>query len=86
VYDFFSVSVVVCLVGLMSVRTFFCDYLVISKKLDGNLLLNLITSWVPVQIIYTYIFMIHYKSLILILSTCKYDTSPNAMSPFSIEK
>jgi hypothetical protein len=35
---------------------------------------------------YTYISMIHYKSLILIFSTCNYATSSHSMSSFSIEK
>jgi hypothetical protein len=38
------------------------------------------------EIIYTYIFMTHYKSLILILSTYKYSISSYAMLSFSIEK
>jgi hypothetical protein len=36
--------------------------------------------------LYTYISIIHYKSLILILSTCKNATSSHVMSSFSIEK
>jgi hypothetical protein len=37
------------------------------------------------KIIYTYISMTHYKSLISILLTCKYVTSSHDMSSFSIK-
>jgi hypothetical protein len=38
-----------------------------------------------IVILYTYISMTHYKSLISILSTCKYHTSSYAMSSFSLK-
>jgi hypothetical protein len=38
------------------------------------------------DILYTYIYMTYYKSLISILSTCKYVTSSHDMSSFFIEK
>jgi hypothetical protein len=39
-----------------------------------------------IGILYTYISMTRYKSLISILSICKYATSSHVMSSFFIEK
>jgi hypothetical protein len=36
--------------------------------------------------LYTYISMTHYKSIISIISTCKYVISSHALSSFSIKK
>jgi hypothetical protein len=45
-----------------------------------------IQGFLSMLILYTYIFITHYKSLISILSINKYDTSSRAISSFSIEK
>jgi hypothetical protein len=77
----------VCLllfVGIDECKNFFCDYLVINKKLDGNLLLNLVSTWVPVS--RNHIYLYFYDPLQVINFNYLNMQICHITSPFSIEK